>query len=100
MNVMIVGGGRTGTQLAYLLMEQKHQVHVLDHRNEVLARLHRELPTEVIYEGDATEVDVMERAGIRGVDVLAACTTSDEDNLVVCLPGATAFWVPHHRPHQ
>jgi NADH dehydrogenase FAD-containing subunit len=69
MKVMIVGGGRTGTQLAYLLMEQKHQVHVVDHRKEVLARLHRELPTEVIYEGDATEVDVLERAGIRGVDV-------------------------------
>ena len=95
MNVMIVGGGRTGTQLAYLLMEQKHQVHVLDHRKEVLARLHRELPTEVIYEGNATEVDVMERAGIRGVDVLAACTTSDEDNLVVCYLAQRHFGVPH-----
>lgn len=84
MNVMIVGGGRTGTQLAYLLMEQKHQVRVLDHRKEVLARLHRELPTEVIFEGNATEVDVLERAGIREVEVLAACTTSDEDNLVIC----------------
>ena len=49
MNVMIVGGGRTGTQLAYLLMEQKHQVRVLDYRKDVLARLHRELPTEVIF---------------------------------------------------
>jgi trk/ktr system potassium uptake protein len=95
MNVMIVGGGRTGTQLAYLLMEQKHQVHVLDDRKEVLARLHRELPTEVIYEGNATEVDVMERAGIRTVDVLAACTTSDEDNLVVCYLAQEHFGVTH-----
>ena len=95
MKVMIVGGGRTGTQLAYLLMEQKHQVHVVDHRKEVLARLHRELPTEVIYEGNATEVDVLERAGVRGVDVLAACTTSDEDNLVVCYLAQRHFGVPH-----
>jgi trk/ktr system potassium uptake protein len=95
MNVMIVGGGRTGTQLAYLLMEHNHQVHVLDHRKEVLARLHRELPTEVIYEGNATEVDVLERAGIRGVDVLAACTTADEDNLVVCFLAQQHFGVPH-----
>jgi trk system potassium uptake protein TrkA len=95
MNVMIVGGGRTGTQLAYLLMEQKHQVHVVDHRKEVLARLHRELPTEVIFEGNATEVDVLDRAGIREVDVLAACTTSDEDNLVVCYLAQQYFGVSH-----
>jgi trk system potassium uptake protein TrkA len=94
MNVMIVGGGRTGTQLAYLLMEQNHQVRVLDHRKEVLARLHRELPTEVIFEGNATELEVLERAGIREVDVLAACTTADEDNLVVCYLARQQFGVP------
>lgn len=93
MNVMIVGGGRTGTQLAYLLMEQKHQVRVVDHRKEVLARLHRELPTEVIFEGNTTEVEVLERAGIRQVDVLAACTTSDEDNLVICYLARRHFGV-------
>jgi trk system potassium uptake protein TrkA len=94
MNVMIIGGGRTGTQLAYLLLEQNHQVRVIDHRKEVLVRLHRELPTEVIYEGNATEVDLMERAGIREVDVVAACTTSDEDNLVICYLARQHFGVP------
>jgi trk system potassium uptake protein TrkA len=94
MNVMIVGGGRTGTQLAYLLLEQDHQVRVIDHRKEVLVRLHRELPTEVIYEGNATEVDLMERAGIREVDVVAACTTLDEDNLVICYLARRHFGVP------
>lgn len=93
MNVMIVGGGRTGTQLAYLLLEQKHQVRVIDHRRDVLARLHRELPTEVIYEGNPTEVEVLERAGIREADVLAACTTSDEDNLVICYLARKHFGV-------
>ncbi len=93
MNVMIVGGGRTGTQLAYLLLEQNHQVRVIDHRKEVLVRLHRELPTEVIYEGNATEVDLMERAGVREADVVAACTTSDEDNLVICYLARRHFGV-------
>lgn len=94
MNVLIVGGGRTGTQLAYLLLEQNHQVRVIDHRKEVLVRLHRELPTEVIYEGNATEVDLMERAGIREADVVAACTTSDEDNLVICYLARHHFGIP------
>jgi trk system potassium uptake protein TrkA len=93
MNVMIVGGGRTGTQLAYLLLEQKHQVRVMDHRKDVLARLHRELPTEIIYEGNPTEVEILERAGIREAEVVAACTTSDEDNLVICYLARRHFGV-------
>ncbi len=91
MFVLIAGGGRTGTQLAQLLLEQKHEVRVLEHRKEVLARLHRELPTEVIYEGNGSEFDVLEKAGISNANVVAACTTSDEDNLVICFTARKYF---------
>lgn len=84
MYVLIAGGGRTGTQLAFLLMKQNHDVRVIDDRREVLARMHRELPTEVIYEGRPTLPAVLEDAGIRNAQVLAACTARDEDNLIVC----------------
>lgn len=84
MNVLIAGGGRTGTQLAYTLLNQNHQVRMVEHRPEILTRIHRELPTEVIYEGNATDIEVLDRAGIRQVDVVAACTAEDEDNLVIC----------------
>ncbi|MBF8257033.1 MAG: TrkA-N domain protein, partial [Anaerolineales bacterium] len=60
MLVVIAGGGRTGTQLAALLVEQKHTVRLVEHRRDILARIHRELPTEVIHEGDATDPDVLE----------------------------------------
>ena len=36
----------------------------IEHRPQILAHIHRELPTEVIYEGNATDPDVLERAGI------------------------------------
>ena len=52
MYVMIVGGGRTGTQLAHLLLQQNHEIRLVEHRHEILMRLHRELPTEVIFEGE------------------------------------------------
>jgi trk system potassium uptake protein TrkA len=94
MFVMIVGGGRTGTQLAHLLLEQNHQIRLIEHRHDVLARLHREVPTEVIYEGNATETDILEQAGIRNANVLAACTASDEDNLVICYLARKCFKVP------
>ncbi len=84
MYVLIAGGGRTGTQLARLLIKQEHEVHIIETRKEVLSRLHRELPTEIIHEGNPVDPIVLEQAGIERANVLAACTTSDEINLVLC----------------
>ena len=94
MFVLIAGGGRTGTQLANLLLEQNHRVRLVEHRGDILERIHRELPTEVIYEGIATDIDVLERASIRDADVVAACMASDEDNLVVCYLARKHFNAP------
>ena len=84
MFVIIAGGGRTGAQLANLLISQDHEVRVIDNRKEVLERIHLELPTESIIVGDPLEMHVLEQAGIQRADVLAACTTVDETNLTLC----------------
>ena len=84
MKVMIVGGGRTGSHLARLLHEQQHDVRLIEHRTETLASLHRELPTEVVFEGEGTDPQVLEAAGVRDMQVLAAVTATDSDNLVIC----------------
>ena len=55
MFVIITGGGRTGAQLASTLVAQGHQVRLIEHRRDLLTRIHHELPTEVIYEGVATD---------------------------------------------
>lgn len=94
MIVLIVGGGRTGTQLAMMLLGQNHDVRVVENRKQVLARIHRELPTEVIHEGNPVDPDILETAGIREASVLAACTTNDEDNLVICFLARSKFQVP------
>jgi trk system potassium uptake protein TrkA len=94
MFIVIAGGGRTATQLATLLVMQDHQVRLIEHRPNVLTQIHRELPTEVIYEGNATDPLVLEQAGIRQAQVLAACTGSDVDNLVLCFFGRTRYNVP------
>jgi trk system potassium uptake protein len=94
MFVLIAGGGRTAAQLANLLVRQNHQVRLIEHRHDVLARLHRELPTEVICEGNVTDPQVLEQAGIQGAQVLAACTGSDIENLVLCFFGRTRYHVP------
>ncbi len=91
MLVIVVGGGRTGSQLARVLIKQNHEVRLIEDRKDVLARIHRELPTEVILEGNPTNMKVLEQAGIAHADVLAAVTTSDEDNLVLCYIARTMY---------
>ena len=59
MYVVIAGGGRTGTQLARILIKQDHEVHVIEARKEILSRLHRELPTEIIHEGNPVDPAVL-----------------------------------------
>lgn len=94
MFVVIAGGGRTGAQLATLLLAGGYQVRLIEHRRELLAHLHRELPTEVIYQGLAIDPQVLEHAGIRQAHVLAATTDTDASNLLLCYIAREMFKVP------
>ncbi len=91
MFVFIAGGGRTGAQLASELIDQKHQVRLVEHRRELLALLHQELPTEVIYEGIATDPQVLKEAGLEKANVIVACTNDDSANLILCYLARTMF---------
>jgi len=82
MFVLIVGGGRTGSHLASLLQTQGYEVRVIEHRPEILAHLHHELSTETIFEGDGTDPQTLEAAGIQQAQVVAAVTGHDADNLI------------------
>jgi trk system potassium uptake protein TrkA len=91
MFVFIAGGGRTGAQLAMQLLEQNHQVRLIEHRRELLTLLHRELPTEVIYEGVATDPNVLRLAGLEKADVLVTTGSEDAANLIICYLARTLF---------
>jgi len=94
MFVIIAGGGRTGSQLALMLLSEGHKVIVVEDQQEKLARLHQELPTESIYEGNATDPAILEQAGIRNANVIAATTSSDSSNLALCFLARKLFGVP------
>ncbi len=94
MFVLIAGGGPTAVQLAVHLLAQDHQVRLIENRREILAHIHRELPTEVVYEGSATDLRMLELTGIRQAEVMVACTENDADNLVLCYLAHTFFRVP------
>jgi len=94
MNVLIAGGGRTGARLANLLINQNYKVRLVENRRELLGHLHQELPTEVIYEGNPVDPNILEAAGIRDVHAVAAVTSDDSTNLALCFLAKTMFEVP------
>ena len=94
MFVLIAGGGRTGAHLATLLLAQDRQIHIIEDREDVLSRLHRQLPTEVIFEGSYTDPDLLIDAGIERAHVLAACTSEDAENLALCYYARARYGVP------
>lgn len=91
---MIVGGGKTGSHLASLLLAEGHRVVIVDQRPDVLERLRKEISTEYVFEGDGTDPTLLETAGINEANVLAAVTGEDEANLVIATLGRFEFGVP------
>ena len=85
MYLLIAGGGKVGANLARtLLKDGKHEVTLIEQRRDRFERLEQEFEHQVLL-GDATELYVLERAGIaRPPDVVAALTGDDEDNLIIC----------------
>ena len=85
MYILIAGGGKVGANLArFLLADGKHEVTLVEQRRDRFERLEQEFEHQVLL-GDATEIYVLERAGIaRPPDIVAALTGDDEDNLIIC----------------
>lgn len=94
MNVVIVGGGEVGTYLASLLLQGNHHVQVIEKREHEMPRLQRTLSESHVVCGNGADPDVLERAGIRQANVLAAVTGADEVNLVVTSLARFEFHVP------
>ena len=94
MKVLIVGGGKAGSYLASLLLEDGYDVRVVENRERVLSRLHKELPTEVVVDGDGTRQETLDIADAAHADVLVPVTGDDEVNLVIALMAKTLYNVP------
>jgi len=94
MNVVIVGGGKIGAYLAQLLLAEKHQVKLIELRSEEQSRLANDLPGDAFIIGSGTDPSVLEAAGIRKAQVVAAVTGSDEINLVVASLARFEFMIP------
>jgi trk/ktr system potassium uptake protein len=99
MFVLIVGCGRVGSAIANSMMEEGHDVSVLDEDAEAIALLDRgqedswEERGGQFTEGTALEIDALLAAGIERADAFVASTDGDNTNLVVAQIAQKRFGV-------
>lgn len=94
MNVIVVGCGRVGSQLATLLSVEGRNVVVIDKDPESFKRLGT-LFNGVTIKGLGFDEDILEEAGIRECDAFAAVTNYDNTNLMAAEVARKIFDVPH-----
>jgi trk system potassium uptake protein len=94
MNFIVVGCGRVGAELCYHLFSRGHHVVVVDINKDAFNRLHPDFRGRTL-EGEGLAEGVLERAGIREADGLAAVTNSDTLNAVVAHAARTIYDTPN-----
>lgn len=93
-NIIVVGCGRVGSQLASMLSENDNNVCIIDKNADAFASLGGSFNGSVI-QGVGFDEDVLIRAGVEDADCVAAVTQYDNANLMVAEVASRLFEVPH-----
>ena len=93
MYIMIVGGGRLGYYLTQALLDEGHEILLVEKDPSICDTINSQLGS-VCLRGDGCEAATLEQAGTGRADMLIAVTGDDEDNLVACQVAKYKFKVP------
>lgn len=94
MNIIVVGCGRVGSQLATMLSIEGHNVVVIDRDENAFRRLGSTF-NGVTIKGLGFDEEILEQAGIREADAFAAVTNLDNTNLMAAEVARKLFGVKH-----
>lgn len=83
MYILIAGAGTVGSYIADLLLKKGHEVAIIDSNSKILDRINDSLDI-LCFTGEATDREIMKRAGIHKTDLFIAATNIDEVNLTAC----------------
>ena len=83
MEIIIVGGGKQGFQLAKHCNQLNHQITVIDNKLDKIEMIKEKLDVNLLL-GDGTNKETLAEAGAETADMVVAVTNSDQNNLVVC----------------
>lgn len=93
MKLLIVGGDELVYHLSRRLISKGFDLTIINKDPDYSRELARNLNATIVC-GDATDPDVLEDANIREVDMLAALTHKDQDNLLICRLAQKYYQVP------
>lgn len=94
MYIIVAGGGKVGKSVTRSLLDMGHEVTLVEQERDRFNQLEAEFG-HVALIGDATEIGVLERAGIaRPPDLVLAVTGDDEDNLVISQIAKEGYGAP------
>ena len=93
MNIIIMGCGRVGAELATVLSTEGHKVTIIDTDAGSLDKLSPEFSGTALV-GDATDEEVLKKAGIAQADAFVALTREDERNAMAAQIAKEMFNVP------
>ena len=93
MYIIVVGGGRLGYYLTKALLDEGHEVLVVEKNVTICENIVDELGS-VCFRGDGCEAATLDEVGTGRADMLIAVTGDDEDNLVACQVAKHKFNVP------
>ena len=93
MYIIVVGGGRVGYYLTKALLDEGHEVLIVE-KNAHLCEVIVEEMGSICFRGDGCEASTLAEIGTSRADMLIAVTGDDEDNLVACQVAKHKFNVP------
>lgn len=93
MYVIIVGGGKVGFYLGRALMQEGHEILIVEKDRKTAEALAENIG-DVVVCADGCEIRSMTEAGMSRANVVVAVTGDDEDNLVICQMAKRQFGVP------
>ncbi len=84
MKIVIIGDGKVGYKLAENLSEDNYDVILIDNDEEKLKGAINNLDVNC-FAGDGVSVEVQKEAGVPDSDLVIACASTDELNMLSCL---------------
>ncbi|MFT7668928.1 MAG: trk system potassium uptake protein TrkA [Planctomycetota bacterium] len=81
MDITVIGAGEVGFHLAGILSREEHRVSVIDTDPVKSRRIMESLDVQVLV-GDATDADVLNRAGVSKADLVIVVTDNDKANML------------------
>jgi trk system potassium uptake protein TrkA len=82
---LLLGGGRTAEMIAESLLYRGVDVAIIEKKHDRAIELSETLAKALIYEGDVTDVEMLEEADVARQDLVIALTGEDDANVLACL---------------